>query len=1107
MRRPRTTSSLCRRAAIVAASAVLVAGLSVVSVLRPPAASASTPSTTTNTVTFIYTGGLQTWTVPANVLGSISFSVTGGGGGGGSDGGGSNGVGGGGGDPATVTGDLVHASAGDTVTVIVGGGGAGGQILNPTASTVVTGGWGGSGGGGSVTSPDDVGDGAVDFGGGGGGMSAISSTSACGAGSGDNCAIAGGGGGGGGSTGSGDLSTNAGHGGDAGPSSTAGGVAGTIGDCATYDITIPSFGGGGAGGTAGAPSLGASFDTGVVDPGPAGTGGGGGGGAAGGGAGAGGADEDGCVIGGGGGGGGASYIDTTDTTSAVVATAASGGAPYLDGYVGGNGSAGASGEVSFTYTLGVPPTITTPQTSTTFTAGQSYTFKFTTAGTPTPSWGESGPLPSGVRFNDDGDGTATLSGTPIQYGAYPITVTASNGMAPDATETFTLDVDALPGISAPEPSATAVVGQAMIPVDFAATGYPAPSVSTSSTLPPGVTLSASGALSGTPAEGGSFPLTIVASNGVGAPSGTTFILVVSEVPQLTSPDRATFSVGSAASFVIKASAYPTPRLSLSAGSTLPSGVTFVDNGNGTATLTGNPPAGTGGNYPLAIEAKNTAGEASQIFDLVVDSEATFTSLPAIDLDAGSPIDVLVTAEGGYPTPSLTATASALPPGISFTDQGSGIGMLSGTVASTKEGTYTPSFSATNPAGTSTQEATLVVQAPGTLVSDCPTGDVCGSGATPEAPAITSESATTFLEGVPGSFQVVASGTPPPSFAVTSGGVPEGVSLSPRGVLAGTPEVSGTFEFTIQATNGTLPAATQRFTLTVTASPAGGGSEAGGGGGFVPPSPSPAPTSSLSPGPSQLPAVPPAITSAGRTTFYLGTNGSFFVATTGVPAPTLRVVSGSLPSGVKLWPIGLLSGKPIKPGTYRLTIEASNGVGRPASKHFILLVTGAPVLTGQDYRVSGTLTGALNLAISSRVPPRGVSELIKGRTLESLSASFGFSARAGNGSLHLVLSRDSRLVKVHEDARGNVGTVTRRSFYYGGILVLKDPSHKGVLVFRSFSGMKVSGKSASGRASSRIVIVERIRVMEQVDGRKRAIWQTKRLDRPLRFDFSFAPSSS
>jgi len=67
-----------------------------------------------------------------------------------------------------------------------------------------------------------------------------------------------------------------------------------------------------------------------------------------------------------------------------------------------------------------------------------------TAGTPTPSLTETGALPGGVTFKDNGNGTATLSGTPAAGTAatYPLTLTATNGVGTAATQNFTLTVSA-----------------------------------------------------------------------------------------------------------------------------------------------------------------------------------------------------------------------------------------------------------------------------------------------------------------------------------------------------------------------------------------------------------------------------------------------------------------------------------------------------------------------------------------------------------------------------------------------------------------------------------------------------------------------------------------
>lgn len=79
-------------------------------------------------------------------------------------------------------------------------------------------------------------------------------------------------------------------------------------------------------------------------------------------------------------------------------------------------------------------------TSTSFTQSSAGTFTVTTTGSsPTAVLTSSGTLPSGVTFTDNGNGTATLAGTPTNAGTFPLTFTATNvGGAP--TQSFTLTV-------------------------------------------------------------------------------------------------------------------------------------------------------------------------------------------------------------------------------------------------------------------------------------------------------------------------------------------------------------------------------------------------------------------------------------------------------------------------------------------------------------------------------------------------------------------------------------------------------------------------------------------------------------------------------------------
>jgi len=82
---------------------------------------------------------------------------------------------------------------------------------------------------------------------------------------------------------------------------------------------------------------------------------------------------------------------------------------------------------------------------------------------------------------------------------------------------------------------------------------------------------------------------------------------------------------------------------------------------------------------------------------------------------------------------------------------------------------------------------------------------------PVAPTITSLTPpATGTVGVPYNFTVTATGTAPITF--TAPGLPTGVAISGAGVISGTPTTAGTFTGTITAANGTLPNATQNFSI-------------------------------------------------------------------------------------------------------------------------------------------------------------------------------------------------------------------------------------------------------------------------------------------------------
>ena len=88
------------------------------------------------------------------------------------------------------------------------------------------------------------------------------------------------------------------------------------------------------------------------------------------------------------------------------------------------------------------------------------------------------------------------------------------------------------------------------------------------------------------------------------------------------------------------------------------------------------------------------------------------------------------------------------------------------------------------------------------------------------PVFTADSPTTTVQaGVPVDYTFAASGTPAPTFAVSAGSLPAGLSLSEDGVLSGTSTVAGSSDFTITASNGHVPEAISApHTIEVTPGP-------------------------------------------------------------------------------------------------------------------------------------------------------------------------------------------------------------------------------------------------------------------------------------------------
>jgi len=178
--------------------------------------------------------------------------------------------------------------------------------------------------------------------------------------------------------------------------------------------------------------------------------------------------------------------------------------------------------------------------------------------------------------------------------------------------------------------------------------------------------------------------------------------------------------------------------------------------------------------------------------------------------------------------------------------------------------------------------------------------------TATAPTITSAAPTgTGAVGTAYNYTVVATGSTPITFTVSSGALPGGLTLSTAGVISGTPTTAGTFTGTIQAANSTLPNATQPFSIVISQAPT-----------FT----STAPTG----------------------TGVVGTAYNFTCTASGSPASTFTVTAGALPTGLTLASGGAITGTPSAAGTFTGTITAANGTLPNATQSFSIVI-GAPLV--------------------------------------------------------------------------------------------------------------------------------------------------------------------
>ena len=424
---------------------------------------------------------------------------------------------------------------------------------------------------------------------------------------------------------------------------------------------------------------------------------------------------------------------------------------------------------------GPAPTITSAS-STMFTVGAAGSFTVTTTGTPNPSLSESGTLPTGVMFTDNGNGSAMLRGTPASGsgGIYPLTLTATNGVGTPTLQPFTLTVA----------SAPLAISTRQLPVATAGTTYSATITASggtgaytwSGTGVDGLTFSATGLLSGTPSAAGTFTQSVRVKDSIGAAASASLTLTVGAPIAISTTSLPPGTAGTAYSAALIASGGTAPYTWSGAGV---DGLTF----SATGLLSGTPSAV--GTFTQSVTVKDSTG-------------ATVTA--SLTLTVGAPIAISTTslppgAAGTAYSATLAASGGAAP----YTWSGTGVdsltfsatGLLSGTPSAA--GTFTQSVMVKDSTGaTATASLILTVGAPIAI----------STTSLPPGAAGTAYSATLIASG----------GTPPYTWSGT--GI-DGLTFSATGLLSGTPSLAGPFTQSATVKDSTGATANASLALTVT----------------------------------------------------------------------------------------------------------------------------------------------------------------------------------------------------------------------------------------------------------------------------------------------------
>jgi len=370
-----------------------------------------------------------------------------------------------------------------------------------------------------------------------------------------------------------------------------------------------------------------------------------------------------------------------------------------------------------------PSTVLTPSISSTplpsATVGVHYSATIAATGeTPSVLWSiSSGSLPSGLSL---AAASGIISGTPTVSGRFSFGVKLSDsGSSTNSTSaTLTLTVAAAtPATPAALAIVTATLPGATMKHSYSsslqASGGTAPYTwsITSGSLPAGLSLSASGAISGTPTASGTFKFTVAArdSSSPVQTKSAAMSIVVAAAPAatltITSSTLPSGTAGQAYSTALSASGgTPAYTWSITSGS-LPAGLSLSAKG----AISGTPTAkGTSSFTATVTDAESPAQSKSATISLSVTSAPLTLSTTLPYATDGTGYSAGLKVSGGTPAYTWSIPSGSLPAGLTMSAT---TGVISGTPSVTGTSNFTVMVTDnSNPAQTKSAAVSIVVAA-------------------------------------------------------------------------------------------------------------------------------------------------------------------------------------------------------------------------------------------------------------------------------------------------------------------------------------------------------------------------------------------------------------